>query len=1165
MHLTEQTDDLGEPGWDQYYGYGRLNAYEAVNPPPRHNLKIYLQAPSALAPGSSATVNVSVYNSGQEDESNVYAEMWINDSLVQSIVFPEVISGTYVSFSYDWLMIDEGSYNLTAYVSPVIDESKLIDNSADKRVIISYDLIGFIFTHGETSLGNTLKRFYEGFGYYIDEITSPISTSLLNNYRYIFVGENGGTWSAGEVAAMESYIQEGGIFVGIGDTGPADGTSQIAANHGIIFDGYRDAYLSGPTSVINLNHPLMENVSTILLPSLLNTLIVNNSAVPIIWDKNGSYIYGAAVDVGSGHLLVLSDDLFDHVYSFDNEIMFANILTWSSWQPPDHDLSTYLEAPITLFPQKTVLLNITVNNRGAKNEINVEVQLWINDNLVDIQNFPNLPVGASEAYNYAWTPTLKGDYNVTVYVVPVKDEIWISNNYDMTLVKVQGGIGSNPVILFDEAHNPQYSIDSNPAYGSIGGYKEFANMLTNAGYTIGTINPGTLIDDSTLEEADILVIVASQYPYMEEELDVIKAWVETGGRLLLISDWGTFSTQMDLLTNKFGLDFANNRLHDSDDNVVADYDYRLFYNDNNLLPHPITFGISRVEMYAGDGLITTPSDAIPIICTDDDGTATWENGSIASKISVMSILESGYAGIGRLCVIGDSNLWDSAYDADNDGSLDFFDSDNQILALNTINWLSTTIDSESPIFTFTPNDITYLEGTTGHKLNWTAIDSHPETYTILQDGMEIKTGNWVSNVPTILEIDGLTKGVYVFKLTLFDQSNNSASHTVTVTVTDIESVPPVFIVTPNDFTYSEGTTGHTISWTVVDINPDSYTLYEDGEDIGSGSWTSNTPIIFSVDGLSLDSYNYTLVIKDLYGNFATDTVIVTVIDTTVPNLSAPVDISYEEEAVGNVINWIAIDTHPDTYHIYQDGMEVKTESWVSDNPITISVDGLTVGSYNYTLIVKDSSMNSAIDTVMVTVYNVSTPLLIHHDDITYERGSTGNNISWAVISPTPITYILYINETKVDNGSNVSANTIVVSIDGLAVGSYNYTLKIINSLGTASDTVMVKVVENTSPTSIDRSETTNQEGKNAIDNSPKTQNGDTSVLLLSTLMLGNLSIVGVTIKKQFRSRSKKSTPNIEQLFTSTDSTSQFLEETGIDKQIKQLEKRVTQLKRRQNY
>ena len=56
----------------------------------------------------------------------------------------------------------------------------------------------------------------------------------------------------------------------------------------------------------------------------------------------------------------------------------------------------------------------------------------------------------------------------------------------------------------------------------------------------------------------------------------------------------------------------------------------------------------------------------------------------------------------------------------------------------------------------------------------------------------------------------------------------------------------------------------------------------DGTVVDSGTWISSSPITINVDGLSLGSHLYTIVVSDQIGNDATDTVEVTVTDTGTP-------------------------------------------------------------------------------------------------------------------------------------------------------------------------------------------------------------------------------------------------------------------------------------------
>lgn len=83
------------------------------------------------------------------------------------------------------------------------------------------------------------------------------------------------------------------------------------------------------------------------------------------------------------------------------------------------------------------------------------------------------------------------------------------------------------------------------------------------------------------------------------------------------------------------------------------------------------------------------------------------------------------------------------------------------------------------------------------------------------------------------------------------------------------------IFSPGNQTYSIETVG-TLMWTVVDTDPSTYILYKNSSEVGSGDWTSASPVMFSLAGLDLGTYNFTLVVTDLAGNIGTDEVWVVV-------------------------------------------------------------------------------------------------------------------------------------------------------------------------------------------------------------------------------------------------------------------------------------------------
>ncbi len=91
------------------------------------------------------------------------------------------------------------------------------------------------------------------------------------------------------------------------------------------------------------------------------------------------------------------------------------------------------------------------------------------------------------------------------------------------------------------------------------------------------------------------------------------------------------------------------------------------------------------------------------------------------------------------------------------------------------------------------------------------------------------------------------------------------------------------------------------------------------------------------------------------------------IDTTKPYISRPDNIEYNEGETGNEIDWIPIDDFPRDYEVLSNDSVIQSGQWNSTEWITINVDGLSVGVYNYTIWIDDQSGQTNVDTVWVTV------------------------------------------------------------------------------------------------------------------------------------------------------------------------------------------------------
>jgi ABC-type transport system substrate-binding protein len=179
---------------------------------------------------------------------------------------------------------------------------------------------------------------------------------------------------------------------------------------------------------------------------------------------------------------------------------------------------------------------------------------------------------------------------------------------------------------------------------------------------------------------------------------------------------------------------------------------------------------------------------------------------------------------------------------------------------------------------------------------------------------------------------------------------------------------------PEDLIYSEGNVGNHINWSASDSNPSSYSIYFEEELLYAGLWNSSSEILsVNVDGLTLGIYNYTIAFENGLGNSSTDTVYVEVVDGTTPILTHPQDLAYSEGSTGHTILWQGTENYPSYYEVFKNGSLYQSGLWNSSSEmISVSVDGLTQGTFLFTIVVFDQTGNSATDTVVVMVLEPST-------------------------------------------------------------------------------------------------------------------------------------------------------------------------------------------------
>ena len=151
-----------------------------------------------------------------------------------------------------------------------------------------------------------------------------------------------------------------------------------------------------------------------------------------------------------------------------------------------------------------------------------------------------------------------------------------------------------------------------------------------------------------------------------------------------------------------------------------------------------------------------------------------------------------------------------------------------------------------------------------------------------------------------------------------------------------------------------------LNWYAYDENPGFYSISRNNSIISSGNWFSGEAIGIQIDRSSpLGLYNYTIVVMDLSGSLATDSLVINIEDTISPKVSG----SYSNES--NEIVWVAEDRNPASYVVYKDGEVIASGDWISEGAISVITVPEKRNSLNYTIIVRDTSGNSCSDSMII--------------------------------------------------------------------------------------------------------------------------------------------------------------------------------------------------------
>ena len=200
-----------------------------------------------------------------------------------------------------------------------------------------------------------------------------------------------------------------------------------------------------------------------------------------------------------------------------------------------------------------------------------------------------------------------------------------------------------------------------------------------------------------------------------------------------------------------------------------------------------------------------------------------------------------------------------------------------------------------------------------------------------------------------------TPGTYTITLKATDPAGNTATDTVIITVLDItkpianagsdRTVNEDTQITLDGSASSDNVAITTYTWTFTDVTIKTLTGQKP-------TYTFNTPGV----------YTMTLNVTDAAGNWATDTVVITVLDITKPVANAGSDKTI------NVGTAVTFDAGGSTDNVGIVSYEWNFGDGTTGTGIKATHTYASQGTYTATLTVKDSAGNTATDSITITVH-----------------------------------------------------------------------------------------------------------------------------------------------------------------------------------------------------
>ncbi len=404
-HLESTCDDIGAAGFDEYFGYGVVNAQRGVEQlPPLHDLAVRTWIkPSYVMLGKAEAFSLTTINRGLLDEVNVHVNLVVNGKVVNSTTIPSLGAYKTNTTILTWTPSAIGEYNITYSVTPSTGETDLNNNNLSTKytVVAAPDPANWtqIVTNPKTGIGYNMKS----------------ASSQLHEGVVFFQVSYYSKWSKAtediDVGIMIDADQN--VSTGMPLDYYPNQNDYIGTDYMILvgWEGTEIWMWNQTNRSFDMSNPIQ--ILYLDAPDNSNTFIVGVSAKDL--HTSGQF------DCSFSDIALIGDE--EAVWVWMPNSGYVPFCP----QVNTHDLTVTLETLRIGEPSIACTLTAKVHNYGTVNESSVKLNLLINGEAVNSTILESLASGQVKSVTYTWTPT-EGYYNITAYATPASNEFNSANN-----------------------------------------------------------------------------------------------------------------------------------------------------------------------------------------------------------------------------------------------------------------------------------------------------------------------------------------------------------------------------------------------------------------------------------------------------------------------------------------------------------------------------------------------------------------------------------------------------------------------------------------------------------------------------------------------------------------------------------------------------------------